>query len=1490
MKNKKWIQCFITFVLVFAMLISPLQSITMQKVDASSKTQKSFYTGDDFEVTCTITDQWNTGFNANVTIKNTGKDTIDNWSIGFVFPYEISKIWNATIYLQEDSMYVIKNDISSQDIESNKSVSFGFTAKSTGDIKLPTQYVMLSKLVDVDKSDYKVSYNTTSDWKQAFNGELVVENISDSTIEDWTIEFDFPYQIDCFWEAKILSYKGNHYIVKNVGYNANIKAGEKIKLGFSAKPGNANSVPTNVSMDETCVDIYILGDDSDEDGLINTIELTIGTDPYKKDTDDDGLTDEYEYNDSHTDPLKKDTDGNRILDCDEDLDGDGLTILQELSYKTNNKNPDTDYDGINDFDEVMVYKSNPLVSDTDGDGINDGDEVKLQLNPNSKLTDGVLDSERCTEQKVPESAPQLTTLNSKENAYTISLDINAAGCAESNLSVDESNYEVAINSDAVLGAIPKLQYNEDMKVKGVRVNFHIKDEYIPKMDSAWPEELSGIKHFHIFKYFSNVNMILPVITEYDENSNTIYTDVDELGTYCVINLEKWFDELGITRDELYNQKSVDQVSINKMVSLEGKSIANESDSKVETEDIKQTKLSLMQNMNAMNDISKVGNEFIEFYTASDGLFTIGTVEGNPDLSSDNNQPLLFGHSLPESSFSTFKIDDTNIIFEGSNTNINEEDFSSKSTMTIDDVNIEQELKIVEGNAAGRKDVVRITYHVTNKADKAKNVGARIMLDTMLGESDETPFSVYGDDIFSETEYEGDDVPQVWHAFDSLTEPEIIAQGTIYKIPSMKPDIVQFTNWNRVKSTIWNYKTNSNREINDSAVAMTWKEKTLAPGESRDYTTYYGISDVNNDNSGDVSFGTILSNDKIEKISGVFTEINLSSFIENNGTEKITNTSLDIDIPKELELVTNQGTAESNHIEVGTIEPFQKSSTTFQLRVKNEYSNINTKSLEIAVHLKYTNESGIAKMEKTLINKFAVINTRNLMLFSVNMMPINLKDVLGRKVDSDGDGLTDEEELNSDYQLVTKNADGSYNLPTLQDCIDAENKDKEVKGGPVYCGFGTIFLAAPTIPNILLSARIYPACSSPCRVDTDNDGIWDVYEVKGKSSDSSTSIDIKLIDDSKCMSIDYTPYEDGDIYKEYSSKNHLGQLEIDKGGIIDDIPERYKNCYNFSRDFENKGMTQFIFKSEKNGVSDYKITLPYDTNLKLEVHKIYAGDQIVNFMGSELSDDKKKITYSYMLDDSAICLPSDIKYKIIVKNEGDYKPNCNIRIEQDNWLYAPYGAYREGYYDYRYGMSNDDVKQVYYSDKEIEMMYNIFYNDTNESVFKIRGYKGSDTLEYNDFLLNTLNAMKYQMSIQPDGYLEEDKFIGTIGIICTYGGGAIAITDNIAQKHIVRLSSSLILPAIAKISFVISVVGFAAQLYLALPRFSYEENLLDALEKGNCNVDYVLEVGSPTEWLPASDTYFVNKYKEDHQVRWNKIVIFSKPTIFDVDEGKIVDLK
>ena len=121
--------------------------------------------------------------------------------------------------------------------------------------------------------------------------------------------------------------------------------------------------------------------DDDQDGLINYWEEVMGTDKANPDTDGDGLNDYQEVYILGTDPLLVDTNEDGISDADTDSDGDGLTDLEEVQTETNPFLADSDNDGLTDLEERNNYGTDPVKVDSDGDGATDGFEVEHGYDP-----------------------------------------------------------------------------------------------------------------------------------------------------------------------------------------------------------------------------------------------------------------------------------------------------------------------------------------------------------------------------------------------------------------------------------------------------------------------------------------------------------------------------------------------------------------------------------------------------------------------------------------------------------------------------------------------------------------------------------------------------------------------------------------------------------------------------------------------------------------------------------------------------------------------------------------------------------------------------------------------------------------------------------------------------------------------------------------------------------------------------------------------------
>ena len=228
-----------------------------------------------------------------------------------------------------------------------------------------------------------------------------------------------------------------------------------------------------------------------------------------------------------------------------------------------------------------------------------------------------------------------------------------------------------------------------------------------------------------------------------------------------------------------------------------------------------------------------------------GRYTIGTTGGDPTNPQDDNMKMLFGWPRSNTTTTTVSVDsNTTVFYKSGDITYDTENGRIVCSNVIDGIRYTQTLSFVNCTGSGRYDCVEIRYDAENVDTASHNVGLRIMLDTMLANNDDAPFKVSGiGDVTTQMEFSGSDIPLYWQAFDSLTEPTIMSQGSFVVYNGNEPDTVQFTNWGQVYEYIWDCPVREGASNGDSAVTVKWNEKPLAPGESRSYTTYYGLAAI-----------------------------------------------------------------------------------------------------------------------------------------------------------------------------------------------------------------------------------------------------------------------------------------------------------------------------------------------------------------------------------------------------------------------------------------------------------------------------------------------------------------------------------------------------------------------------------------------------------------------------------------------------------------------
>ncbi|KAB8145973.1 glycoside hydrolase [Chloroflexia bacterium SDU3-3] len=90
-----------------------------------------------------VVNQWNTGFTANVTIKNTGSSTVSGWTLAWTFPnsQQVTNAWNTTL-TQSGASVTAKDAGWNGTIAPGGTSNFGFQANYSGSNATPSNFTL----------------------------------------------------------------------------------------------------------------------------------------------------------------------------------------------------------------------------------------------------------------------------------------------------------------------------------------------------------------------------------------------------------------------------------------------------------------------------------------------------------------------------------------------------------------------------------------------------------------------------------------------------------------------------------------------------------------------------------------------------------------------------------------------------------------------------------------------------------------------------------------------------------------------------------------------------------------------------------------------------------------------------------------------------------------------------------------------------------------------------------------------------------------------------------------------------------------------------------------------------------------------------------------------------------------------------------------------------------------------------------------------------
>lgn len=334
----------------------------------------------------------------------------------------------------------------------------------------------------------------------------------------------------------------------------------------------------------------------------------------------------------------------------------------------------------------------------------------------------------------------------------------------------------------------------------------------------------------------------------------------------------------------------------------------------------------------------IKNKLIEagvYDDAVQGLY-LNTISGDPSIDSDDYQKILLP-TTPPTTVAVLKIKDSIYQFGSS------AGYYVKRPVAVDgkiitewgvnEVMVQQEIEIVNGISTENPDTLKISYRISNMSISPLDAGLEFIFDSYLGNGSKVAYMLAnGRLVERELSLQGADIPQYWFAFDRMDNPSLKIQGTLMKNGVEPPDEVIFSEWEKIYDKLWDIQVDGHHLRGskgfDCSVALFYYPRKLQPGQTVEYSAYYGLYGMNVFASEEL----IASISSPKLINRFPFEININ--LSNKTSAALSNLKPHFVAPGYLYLLTNS-TIEALNVE-STLNPGENRNWSFLINITNLY--------------------------------------------------------------------------------------------------------------------------------------------------------------------------------------------------------------------------------------------------------------------------------------------------------------------------------------------------------------------------------------------------------------------------------------------------------------------------------------------------------------------------------------------------------------------------
>jgi cellulase/cellobiase CelA1/cytochrome c553 len=209
------------------------------------------------EASYRVSEQWNSGFTAEVKIRNDGP-ALAGWNVAWEMPdgQEITNSWNGR-FVQTGAHVDVGNLDWNKDIPPGSNIEFGFNGSHTGRNRTPASLsvngvkctmAVITPPPSPRPASCEATYQISDQWNTGFTANVRIRNDGDP-LAGWTVVWDMPdgQRVTNSWNGRFAQ-SGSHVEVGHLDWNRDLATGSNIEFGFNGSHAGANRAPSSLSL------------------------------------------------------------------------------------------------------------------------------------------------------------------------------------------------------------------------------------------------------------------------------------------------------------------------------------------------------------------------------------------------------------------------------------------------------------------------------------------------------------------------------------------------------------------------------------------------------------------------------------------------------------------------------------------------------------------------------------------------------------------------------------------------------------------------------------------------------------------------------------------------------------------------------------------------------------------------------------------------------------------------------------------------------------------------------------------------------------------------------------------------------------------------------------------------------------------------------------------------------------------------------------------